>query len=75
MRKHQNHQKNKNKSDPTTVVVMDVWNHIDFVCKNYFLNWLKNTLYYVYSSTKSSKALQEVLEKKIKKTTKLKMLV
>lgn len=29
---------------------MDAWNYTDFMCKNYILNVLDNTLYDVYSS-------------------------
>ena len=46
--------------------VMDTWNHMDVVCKNYFLHGLDNTLYDVYSSIKSENTLQKALEKKYK---------
>jgi hypothetical protein len=62
----------ENKFDPTTVLTVDAWNYIDFVCKNYTLNVLDNILYYLYSSIKSIKALWEALDKK---STKLKMSV
>lgn len=44
----------------------DAWNHSDFLCKNYILNGLDNTLYNVYSPMKTAKALWESLEKKYK---------
>jgi len=56
----------ENKSDPTTVVVVDTWNHTDFMCKNYILNELDNIVYDVYSQIKSEKALWETLDKNYK---------
>jgi hypothetical protein len=35
------------------MAVVDSWNHTDFICKNYILNVLDNTLYDVYNSIKS----------------------
>jgi len=46
------------------MVALNALNHIDFMCKNYILNGLDNTLYNVYSSIKSTKALWEDLEKR-----------
>ena len=48
------------------MVVMDAWNHIDFVYKNYILNGLDNILYDMCSSIKNAKALWEGLDKKYK---------
>jgi hypothetical protein len=57
----------KNKFDPTTMMAMDGWmdgwNHTGFMCMNYILNELDNTLYDVYSSIKNAKELREVLNK------------
>lgn len=53
-------------SDPTTLVVVDTWNHNDFVCMNYILNEFDNTPYSVYSLIKSAKTLWKVLIKKKK---------
>ena len=39
------------------MVVVNAWNHIYFMCKNYIFNELDNTLYDVYSSINSAKAL------------------
>jgi hypothetical protein len=50
--------------DPTTLVVVDTWNHNDFVCMNYILNEFDNTPYSVYSLIKSAKTLWKVLIKK-----------
>jgi hypothetical protein len=47
----------ENEANRTIVIYMDVWNHIVFMCKNYILNELDNTLYDVYSSIKSAKVL------------------
>ncbi|XP_073130799.1 uncharacterized protein [Henckelia pumila] len=44
----------------------DAWSHIDFLCRNYILNGLDNTLYSVYSATKTAKELWDSLEKKYK---------
>ncbi|KAL0321308.1 UNVERIFIED_CONTAM: Retrovirus-related Pol polyprotein from transposon TNT 1-94 [Sesamum radiatum] len=45
---------------------MDAWVHGDFLCRNYILNGLSDTLYNVYSSAKTARALWESLEKKYK---------
>ncbi|XP_073138758.1 uncharacterized protein [Henckelia pumila] len=42
------------------------WNHNNFLCKNYILNGLDDTLYSVYSSIKTAKELWDSLEKKYK---------
>ncbi|XP_073121493.1 uncharacterized protein [Henckelia pumila] len=44
----------------------DAWSHSDFLCRNYILNGLDNTLYSVYSATKTAKELWDSLEKKYK---------
>jgi len=59
-------QSSENESNPTTVVTVDIWNHTDFVCINYILNLLDNTIYNVYSSIKSAKELWKALDKKYK---------
>jgi hypothetical protein len=46
--------------------VMDTWNHMDVVCKNYLLHGLDNTLYDVYNSIKSENTLWKALDKKCK---------
>ena len=45
---------------------MDAWKHLDFLCKNYILNGLENTLYNVYSSISTAKELWASLDKKYK---------
>ncbi|XP_073119937.1 uncharacterized protein [Henckelia pumila] len=64
------------KEDPPVVVegnsdtqrrkAIDAWNHSDFLCRNYILNGLEDTLYSVYSSVKTAKELWDSLEKKYK---------
>jgi len=39
----------------TIGVTIDAWNHNDFMCKNYILNYLENILYDVYSFIKKYK--------------------
>ena len=43
---------NENESDKQVIVAIDAWKHADFLCKNYILNGLDNTLYNVYSQIK-----------------------
>ena len=38
------------------MAAMDAWNHSDFVCKNYILIGIDNTLYDVCSSIKAEDA-------------------
>ena len=40
--------------DPITMVVVNAWNCNNFLCTNYILNGLDNTLYDVYSLIKSA---------------------
>ncbi|KAK4382784.1 hypothetical protein Sango_2840400 [Sesamum angolense] len=44
-------------SDTQKRVVIDVWGHGDFLCRNYILNGLSDTLYNVYSSATTARAL------------------
>ena len=55
-----------NESNNVIVAVVYILNNNDFVCENYILNELNNTLYDVYSSIKSAKILWDVLDKKQK---------
>ncbi|KAK3018627.1 hypothetical protein RJ639_003496 [Escallonia herrerae] len=52
--------------DRQTVAAVDAWKHSDFLCKNYILNGLDNSLYNVYSPMLNAKVLWESLEKKYK---------
>ncbi|KAL2465577.1 zinc knuckle (CCHC-type) family protein [Abeliophyllum distichum] len=49
-----------------SVIALDTWKHSDFLCKNYVLNGLNDSLYGVYSIMKSAKELWDSLEKKYK---------
>ena len=48
------------------VAAVDAWKHFDFLCRNYVLNGLDNTLYNVYCSLKTAKELWDSLDKKYK---------
>ena len=56
----------EDETDRQVVAVVDAWKHADFLCRNYILNGLDNTLYNVYSPIKTAKELWESLEKKYK---------
>lgn len=47
----------ENEFDRQVVAVVDTWKHADFLCNNYILNGLGNTLYNVYSPIKSANGL------------------
>ena len=47
----------ENEANRQVVVVVDAWKHSDFLCKNYILNGLDNTLYNVYSPIKMAREL------------------
>ena len=53
-------------TDKEKLATMDAWNHSDFLCRNYVLNGLENTLYNVYSPLKTAKELWDSLDKKYK---------
>nr|CAN82978.1 hypothetical protein VITISV_023328 [Vitis vinifera] len=48
------------------VAAVDAWKHSDFLCRNYVLNGLDNTLYNVYCSLKTAEELWDSLDKKYK---------
>ncbi|KAL0295397.1 UNVERIFIED_CONTAM: hypothetical protein Sangu_2509800 [Sesamum angustifolium] len=54
------------KTDTQKRVAMDAWGYGDFLCRNYILNGLGDTLYNVYSLATTARALWESLEKKYK---------
>ena len=56
----------ENETDRQVVAAIDAWKHADFLCRNYILNGLDNTLYNVYSSLKTATELWESLDKKYK---------
>ncbi|XP_070022060.1 uncharacterized protein [Nicotiana sylvestris] len=47
-------------------LVIEVWKHSDFLCKNYILSGLEYDLYNVYSGVETLKELWTTLEKKYK---------
>ena len=53
-------------TDKQIVAAVEAWKHSDFLCKNYILNGLDNTMCNVYSQVKTTKELWESLEKKYK---------
>ena len=53
-------------TDKEKLAAVDAWNHSDFLCCNYVLNGLENTLYNVYSPLKTTKELWDRLDKKYK---------
>ncbi|KAL0332970.1 UNVERIFIED_CONTAM: hypothetical protein Scaly_2198500 [Sesamum calycinum] len=53
-------------TDTQKRAAMDAWGHGDFLCRNYILNGLSDTLYNVYISTTTARAPWESLEKKYK---------
>ena len=57
---------NESETDKEGVAAIDAWKHADFLCRNYVLNGLDNTLYNVYSPINTSKELWESLDKKYK---------
>ena len=56
----------ENEADCQVVAAVDAWKHSDFLCKNYILNGLDNTLYNVYSPIKTTREPWESLDRKYK---------
>ena len=56
----------ENEADIQVVAAVDAWKHSNFLCKNYILNGLDNTLYNVYSPIKKARELWESLDRKYK---------
>ncbi|XP_057495666.1 uncharacterized protein LOC130780663 [Actinidia eriantha] len=56
----------KNETDSQKVIARDHWNNADYLCKNYILNALEDSLYSVYNDMKSAKELWESLDRKYK---------
>ena len=52
--------------DVQTVSAVEAWKHSDFLCRNYVLNGLVDSLYNVYCVTKTAKELWDSLDKKYK---------
>ncbi|XXG73336.1 hypothetical protein AAC387_Pa07g2274 [Persea americana] len=56
----------EDETDKQVVVAVEAWKHADFLCRNYILNGLDNTLYNVYCSLKTAKKLWDSIDKKYK---------
>ncbi|XP_071741444.1 uncharacterized protein [Rutidosis leptorrhynchoides] len=52
--------------DVQTVSAVEAWKHLDYLCRNYVLNSLENSLYNVYCTIETAKELWESLERKYK---------
>ena len=48
------------------ISVVDAWKHYDFLCRNYVMNTLTDSLYNVHTNKKTAKELWESLERKYK---------
>ena len=53
-------------TDIQVVSAIDAWHHSDFLCKNYVMNDLSDSLYNVYIGKKTTKKLWESLDQKYK---------
>ena len=56
----------ENETDRQLVAAVEAWKHADFLCRNYLLNGLDNTLYNVYCAFNTARELWESLDKKYK---------
>ncbi|WJZ85230.1 hypothetical protein VitviT2T_004776 [Vitis vinifera] len=52
--------------DIQVISAIDAWKHSDFLCRNYVMNGLADSLYNVYSDKKIAKELWESLDRKYK---------
>ena len=52
--------------DIQVISAMDAWKHHDFLCRNYVMNVLTDSLYNVYSDKKIAKEPWELLDHKYK---------
>ncbi|XP_073057051.1 uncharacterized protein [Primulina eburnea] len=57
---------NEGEGDVESVSAVEAWNHSDFLCRNYVLNGLANSLYNVFCEKKTAKELWESLDRKYK---------
>ena len=53
-------------TDIQVASAIDAWHHSDFLCKNYVMNGLSDSLYNVYIGKKTAKELWESLDQKYK---------
>ncbi|CAL8168240.1 unnamed protein product [Prunus armeniaca] len=54
----------ENPMSKETMMTIEAWKQSDFLCRNYILNMLNDTLYDIYSSYNYAKEVSELLEKK-----------
>ncbi|XP_074342234.1 uncharacterized protein LOC141679709 [Apium graveolens] len=54
----------EDESDVQLVSAVQAWKHSDFLCRNYIMNCLSDSLYKVYSVLKTSKVLWDSLDRK-----------
>ena len=52
--------------DIQVISIVDAWKHFDFLCRNYVMNALIDSLYNVFSDKKTVKELWESLDRKYK---------
>ena len=57
---------NEGETDMQVINIVDAWKHFDFLCRNYVMNELHDTLYNVYYAIKTAKELWEFLDRKYK---------
>ncbi|XP_075478729.1 uncharacterized protein LOC142519569 [Primulina tabacum] len=57
---------NEGEGDVESVSAVEAWNHSDFLCRNYVLNGLADSLYNVFCEKKTAKELWESLDRKYK---------
>lgn len=53
-------------SDKETLMAVDAWKDSDYLYQNYIVNGLSNALYEMYCSTKTTKKLWKILDRKYK---------
>ncbi|KAL2527697.1 zinc knuckle (CCHC-type) family protein [Abeliophyllum distichum] len=56
----------KGEGNIQAVSAVEAWKHSDFLCRNYVMNSLADSLYNVYSTMKTTKELWESLDRKYK---------
>ena len=56
----------EDETNKQVVIAVEAWKHVDFLCHNYLLNGLDNTLYNVYCAFNTARELWESLDKKYK---------
>ncbi|XP_073049063.1 uncharacterized protein [Primulina eburnea] len=57
---------NEGEGDVESVSAVEAWNHSDFLCRNYVLNGLADSLYNVFCEKKTAKELWESIDRKYK---------